>query len=94
MYQLISSGTCETNGMRSIHDETSCKSAATRLGKTINNFWVQSGEWGASRPKGCSWHGGQGNVELWQSSSGDCGRGYNGCFCLNSQGKKLFSLIF
>ena len=79
--------------MRSIHDETSCKSAATRLKKTVNNVWYKSGEWGASKPKGCSWHN-NGNAELWQSSSGDCDNGYHGCFCLNIQGRTSISLIF
>ena len=76
--------------MKSIHDETSCNSAANSLKNNfMKNFSVRSksGGWGASKPKGCSWHAGQGNVELWESSSGDCGSGYNGCFCLNSQGK-------
>ena len=93
MYQFISSGTCETNGMRSIHDVPSCKAAATTLGKTINNFRIRSASYGARKPKGCSWYN-DGNVELWQSSSGDCDKGYHGCFCLNIQGKELIPFLF
>ena len=78
--------------MISIHDETSCKSAGTRLKKTMKNFMVQSGQWGTGKPKGCSWHN-AGNVELWESSSGDCDNGYHGCFCLNIQGKESIFLI-
>ena len=79
--------------MRSIHDKPSCKDAATRLGKTMNHFYINSGDFGARKPKGCSWDN-AGNVELWQSSSGDCDKGYHGCFCLNIQGKELITFLF
>ena len=79
--------------MRSIHDKPSCKDAAIRLGKTMNNFWIRSLDFGARKPKGCSWHN-AGTVEFWQLSSGDCDKGYHGCFCLNIQGKELITLPF
>lgn len=90
-YGFVTSGTCETNGMKSIHDESSCRSAGTWSGKLKKNFHVQSGTYGNSKPKGCSFHD-SGNVELWKSSSGDCDNRYHGCFCKKVQSKE--SLIF
>ena len=72
--------------MKSIHDESTCRSAGIWAGKLTKNFHVQSGTYGDRKPKGCSWHN-SGNVELWKSSSGDCGVGYHGCFCIKTQGK-------
>ena len=87
-YGFVTSGTCEMNGMRSIHDESSCRSAGTWSGKNMKNFQVMSSSYGNSKPTGCSWHN-SGNVELWKSSSGDCGAGYHGCFCMKTQGKNF-----
>ena len=72
--------------MKSIDDQTSCKSAGIWLKKTMKNFHVQTGAYGNRKPKGCSWHQ-NGNVEFWTSSSGDCDNDYHGCFCKNIQGK-------
>ena len=90
-YGFVSSGTCETNGMKSIVDQTSCKSAGTWFRKLTNNFFVHTRFFGNRKPKGCSWHQ-SGNVEFWTSSSGDCDNNYHGCFCNKIQGKE--SLIF
>jgi hypothetical protein len=76
----VFTGTCESNGFISIHDAKQCREAAEQF-KNKFNFIVRSGRMRDERPTGCSWHR-FGNVELWESSNGDCeANGYGGCFC-------------
>jgi len=83
-FEYIQSGTCESNGMKSIHDEAMCSNAAAYFEKSSTNVIIKENNHGDDRPTGCSWHR-FGNLELWKSSSGDCEvNGYDGCFCLKS----------
>merc|ERR1712045_23973 len=81
-YYFVTSGTCESNGLVSIHDKQYCDGAAKYFGKKYKGVIIKDQkDWGNGRPTGCSWHK-FGNVELWKSSSGDCDvHGYGGCFC-------------
>ena len=91
MYGFVSDGTCESHGMKSIHDNKTCKAAALLLNFSIENFRFIPGDEFNTRPTGCSWHE-FGNLELWQSSNGECNvNGYAGCFCEIVQGKFLRS---
>ena len=83
-FEYIQSGTCESNGMKSIHDEAMCSNAAAYFEKSSTNVIIKENNHGDDRPTGCSWHR-FGNLELWKSSSGVCEvNGYDGCFCLKS----------
>ncbi|CAE7719353.1 unnamed protein product [Symbiodinium sp. CCMP2592] len=42
-YSTISSGSCESHGMASIHDETTCYAAVRALGYTISRHYVNRG---------------------------------------------------
>ena len=82
-YEFVESGTCESNGFRSIQTETECSEAATYFAKSSVDVIHREGTWLDGRPTGCSWHN-SGNLELWSVSFGDCDvHGYAGCFCLN-----------
>ena len=82
LYGFASSGTCESNGMKSIHTKAECIAAAVQDGKSTTNFKIHQDPWEDQRPTGCSWHDGAKNLELWESSSGQCEiNGYSGCFC-------------
>ena len=87
MYGFASSGTCESNGMKSIHTKAECIAAATQEGKSTTKFQINQDAFGDQRPTGCSWHETAKNLELWESSSGECNvHGYSGCFCNKLQG--------
>lgn len=81
LYDFVSSGTCESNGMKSIENESDCVDAAAQAEKQHSGIKVHQDAYGTGRPTGCSWHD-HGNLELWSSSSGECDvNGYAGCFC-------------
>ena len=81
-YGFVSNGTCESNGMKSIHDTINCEKAAMLANKTFINVIIKEDFHGYSRPTGCSWHE-VGNLELWKSSNGNCTvNDYAGCFCI------------
>ena len=81
LYDFVSSGTCESNGMKSIDNESDCVEAAAQAQKQHSGIKVHQDAYGTGRPTGCSWHG-FGNLELFSSSSGECNvNGYAGCFC-------------
>ena len=82
-YEFVESGTCESNGFRSIQTTSECSEAAAFFEKSSTEVIYREGNWHESRPTGCSWHN-SGNLELWSVSSGVCRvYGYAGCFCLN-----------
>ena len=82
LYGFASSGTCESNGMKSIHTKAECIAAAAQDGKSTTKFTINQDPQGDQRPTGCSWHETAQNLELWESSSGHCNvEGYTGCFC-------------
>ena len=84
IFKYVQNGTCESNGLSSIHDEMACSYAAYQFGKSSNNVIFREGNYGSQRPIGCSWHP-IGNLELWESSNGECNiNGYDGCFCMLS----------
>jgi len=84
IFKSVQTGTCESNDMKSIHDVKACSKAATELGADNNNVIFREGTYGKGRPTGCSWHS-YGNLELWESSTGDCNvHGYDGCFCIDA----------
>ena len=82
LYDFVSSGTCESNGLESIDNESDCVEAAAQAQKQHSGIKVHQDAYGTGRPTGCSWHAGASNLELWSSSSGECNvNGYAGCFC-------------
>ena len=91
-FGYVKSGTCESNGMKSIHDEKSCKDASKHFEKQSNWVQVKPDDKGDTRPIGCTWHNDK-LLQLWKKSSGKCNvDGYDGCFCIKNIGKYNFSI--
>jgi hypothetical protein len=82
-YRFVTSGTCESNGFKSIRNLATCKLASIALNKTVRNYLFKNkSNWGTGRPTGCSWHR-FGNIEVWGRATGNCNvNGYGGCFCI------------
>eukprot|EP01083_Nonionella_stella_P022688 62722_1 len=86
-FGFVRTGTCESNGMQSIHDPIKCELAARTIAteeglKSDYNFAHNPNHHGPNAPTGCSYHP-SGNVEAWGDTTGDCNvNGYEGCFCI------------